>query len=218
MLLDRVGKVETDPFPHVVIENALEENYYKRLLETRPKPHEILRGRELGPNQRLDLPTDLATTILSPIWRSFCIHHSSPRFADKAFNLFGVRPEKYTIRCQPGLNTPSPGLSRVRGPHLDNPRELMAGLFYMPTDEGGDLEIYRWRDGPRKFHGKLEVEDSCVELVKTIKYSPNTYVMFLNTENSLHGVTPRKSDQFRNLVNICIDVPEPLFKIGHGRY
>jgi hypothetical protein len=34
MLLDRAGVVETDPFPHLVIENALPNDYYERLLET----------------------------------------------------------------------------------------------------------------------------------------------------------------------------------------
>lgn len=220
MLLDRAGVVETDPFPHLVIENALPDDYYERLLETRPAPDEILRGRVVGSNQRVDLPTELATRALEPVWRKFCTYHSSSEFAEQICKVFGVSvPKRYMIRCQPGLNTPSPTLSRVRGPHLDNPCELFAGLFYMPTDDdGGDLEVYRWKDGPKKYHGKLEVEDECVELVKTIKYQPNTYFMFLNTANSLHGVTTRKSDQYRNLVNICVDVPEPLFKVGHGRY
>ena len=37
-----------------------------------------------------------------------------------------------------GVNTPSDTKSRVRGPHLDNPRELVAGLLYMPD---GDDDI-----------------------------------------------------------------------------
>lgn len=220
MLLDKAGEVEKDPFPHLVLENALPNEYYNALLASRPTPDEIIRGREVGPNQRIDLPTEYAKRDLWPLWRSFCTVHSSPEFVEKICQVFGIEvPKTFTIRCQPGLNTPSPTLSRVRGPHLDNPKELFAGLFYMPTDfDGGDLEIYRWKEGPKKFHGKLEVEDECVELVKTIKYRPNTLVMFLNTINSLHGVTPRKSDHYRNLVNICVDVPQPLFVVGHGRY
>ncbi len=218
MLLDRVSKVETDPFPHVVIENALEESYYQRLLETRPSMLEILCGRSYVENQRLDLPTELAITKTHPLWREFCSYHSSPEFFRKAKSVFGFEQEKASLRCQPGINTPTKKESRVRGPHLDNPRELYAGLFYMPTDEdGGDLEIYRW-NGEKKFHGKLEVEDDCVELVKTVKYRPNTYVMFLNGPDALHGVTPRKSDKPRFLVNVIADVSKPLFVIGHGRY
>ena len=85
-------------------------------------------------------------------------------------------------------------------------------------EDGGDLEIYKWNDKPRKFHGKLEVDEDCVEWVKTIPYKPNTYVMFLNTENSLHGVTPRQSDKYRRLVNVIGDSDRPLFKVGHNGY
>lgn len=218
MLLDRVEKVETDPFPHVVIENALESSLYNGLYKTRPSPQEILRGRPYRENQRIDLPTEIAITALHPLWREFCFYHASNDFFEKAKKVFGFPQEKAALRCQPGVNTPTGSASRVRGPHLDNPRELYAGLFYMPSDEdGGDLEIYRWKEYPR-FYGKLEVEDECVELVRTVKYRPNTFVMFLNTKDSLHGVTPRKSDNFRFLVNVIADVPEPQFFVGHGRY
>lgn len=218
MLLDRVERVETEPFPHVVIENALEPSYYDRLYKTRPSPQEIIRGRPYRENQRIDLPTELAVSTLHPLWREFCAYHASNEFFEKAKKVFGFRQGKASLRCQPGINTPTEKTSRVRGPHLDNPRELYAGLFYMPSDaDGGDLEIYKWSGTP-KFHGKLEVDDGCVELVRTVKYRPNTYVMFLNTRDSLHGVTPRKSDNFRFLVNVIADVSDPQFVVGHGRY
>lgn len=224
MLLDRVSEVLEDPFPHVVIENALDDKYYRGLLETRPQPEDILRGRKLGPNQRLDLPTELATSILHPQWIEFCTYHSSWEFWDrivevfrKTLGIYDLNNNSIRLRCQPGLNTPTEGKTKVRGPHLDNPRELFAGLFYMPTDEdGGDLELYRWKE--RKFYGKLEVPEDCVEWVKTVPYKSNTYVMFLNTENSLHGVTPRKSKHYRNLVNIVVDARKPLFRVGHNGY
>jgi hypothetical protein len=48
--------------------------------------------------------------------------------------------------CQPGINTPVEYLSSVRGPHVDNPVELIGGLFYLRDEddksEGGDLLIY----------------------------------------------------------------------------
>jgi hypothetical protein len=34
----------------------------------------------------------------------------------------------------------------------------------------------------------------------------------------LHGVTPRQSQHYRNLVNIMYDGPSPLFTVGHGKY
>jgi len=219
MLLDKVREVLYDPFPHVVIENALDKTYYEDLVRTQPTPQEILRGRPYTSNQRLDLKTGLALTELHSIWREFVAYHISDEFVEKARRVFGFSEDRVFTRCQPGLNTPSINSSRVRGPHLDNPSELYAGLFYMGSDDdGGDLELYKWNDKPKRFHGKLEVEDECVGLVKTVPYRPNTYVMFLNTDKSLHGVTPRKSKHFRRLVNVIGDVDRPLFKVGHNQY
>src|SRR5688572_12972359 len=221
MLLDRVKEVFKDPFPHVIIENALPEDYYRSLVKTRPSMKKILNGRNYGPNERFDMPTSEALKLDSP-WGEFVRAHVSIEFFKKAmevFSDFDLYPNwdgEVSLRCQPGVNTPSPELSSVRGPHLDNPSELYAGLFYMPADnDGGDLEIYRWKQ--KKFYGKLEVPRDCVELVKTVSYKPNTYVMFVNTENALHGVTQRKSTQPRYLVNVIADANRPLFKRSEER-
>jgi hypothetical protein len=222
MLLDRAGEIETDPFPHVVIENALPDDYYAELVRTRPTPQQIMQwtGKIPGPNQRLDLPTKTALLTLSKVWVEFCKSHTSPEFVRRAMALLGAKDVPVTrVECQPGINTPSPTPTKVRGPHLDNPVEIYAGLFYMAEDQdGGNLEIYRWKDGEKKFHGKLEVEESCVDLVKTVPYKPNTFVLFLNGPDALHGVTPRKSRNFRNLVNVIAETNSPLFKVGYGRY
>jgi hypothetical protein len=224
MLLDRVKEVFKDPFPHVIVENALPETYYEALVKSRPSMWQILNGRSFGPNQRIDMRTQDALKLDAP-WDEFIAAHISSEFFnramelfyDPAFELFEGWDGNASLRCQPGINTPSPTLSSVRGPHLDNPSEIYAGLFYMPVDEGGDLEIYRWA-GEKKFHGKLEVQRECVELVKTVPYKPNTYVMFLNTPDALHGVTPRQSKNPRYLVNVIADANKPLFRVGHNNY
>lgn len=135
-----------------------------------------------------------------------------------------------SLDCQIGINTPPTTMSAVRGPHADAPVELFAILLYLKdqADErtGGDLAIYRWRDpNVRRFVG-AEVEEADVELVKTVTYRPNTMVMFLNSDDALHGVLPRAvSSQTRRLVNIIGEVdqsiPSGLFvmpqKYGEGR-
>jgi hypothetical protein len=235
MLLDKVTRIEVDPFPHVIVENALEEGFYQDLVRTRPTPKQIIGPRETHQNQRIDMPTQVALRSAQPIWVEFCKAHTSRKFWDRVFELFGdeirrLYPRSWNVsvglrgegkdaglECQIGLNTPTENLSKVRGPHLDNPKELYAGLFYMASDEdGGDLELYRWKE--RRFHGKLEVPDECVERVKTVLYKANTFVFFINSDCSLHGVTPRRSQNYRNLVNVIADMREPLFKVGHGNY
>jgi len=177
--------------------------------------------------------------ILSPLWRGFVGEGTSREFWFGVLRAFGPSIRDYypdlvdlrfystsvrglgggliQLDCQPGINTPQSSPGRVRGPHLDNPIELYAGMLYMGEGEG-DLEIYR-EVKPLRFHGKLEIEDDCVEVVKTVKYQPNMLVMFLNTFKSIHGVTARNAtDQCRRMVNFIGELRQPLFRVGHGRY
>jgi len=124
------------------------------------------------------------------------------------------------LDCQIGINTPVERMSSARGVHTDAPDELFAMLLYFrpPNDRvaGGNLEIYRWkRDVPHHFVGR-EVDPCDAEFVETVEYQPNTLVAFINTDVSLHGVSPRApSIVSRRLVNIVgrvgQSVPEGLF-------
>lgn len=112
--------------------------------------------------------------------------------------------------CQPGINTPVEYLSSVRGPHVDNPVELIGGLFYLRDEDdksdGGDLLIYD-TDEKIYFKNKAEVENiKNLKLVQTIKYSANQCVFFLNSKKSIHAVTARTKTQYkRYLTNIIIE-------------
>ena len=79
--------------------------------------------------------------------------------------------------------------------HVDRQVALFAGLLYMrrPDDDsrGGDLELYRFRDRPRRFEPGRYVDDALVELVKTIPYEANRLVFFVHSPDALHGVSPR---------------------------
>lgn len=124
------------------------------------------------------------------------------------------------LDCQIGINTPVERMSSVRSVHTDAPDELFAMLLYFraPGDRvaGGNLEIYRWKRGvPRRFVGR-EVDPHDAELVSTIEYKANTLVAFINSDVSLHGVSPRApSNRSRRLVNIVgrvhLSIPEGLF-------
>jgi hypothetical protein len=94
-----------------------------------------------------------------------------------------------------GVNSPVAEASSVRGPHIDKPEKLFAALLYFrhPDDAapGGDLELYRFRTGRRAFDARRDLRERDVERFRTVSYAPNTLVAWLNTERSLHGVTPR---------------------------
>jgi hypothetical protein len=94
-----------------------------------------------------------------------------------------------------GINTPVTAPSSVRGAHVDSWHKLFVGLFYLrrPDDEstGGDLILYRRKPGRRRDRWAASIDFDDVEAVVTVPYEPNSYVLFLNTEDAIHGVSPR---------------------------
>lgn len=241
-----MGRVHYAPFPYLVIENALPDALYTALAQTRPSPQKILKGRDPGNNLRMDLHASetLDDPEIHPLWRDFVAYHTSHDFWTDCLGVFGeavqllypqlefdkpLRDATTGVRfrdqadihmdCNIGVNTPVTAPGRVRGPHLDNPVELIAGLLYMrpPEDEveGGELDVCRLRE-PYRMHGKAEIDDKYVEVVGTVPYQANTLVMFVNSAVSIHSVRPRPvNPHHRLLVNFAMEVNKPLFSLPH---
>lgn len=128
------------------------------------------------------------------------------------------------LDCQIAINSPATKpMTSVRTAHIDNPVELFAGLLYMrhPEDasQGGDLEIYEWKSPQRKSIGPKRIIASDDVLVKDcVRYAPNTLALFINSINSIHGVTPRAVSEFpRRLVNIIGEVYPTQSKVFNDR-
>ncbi len=132
-----------------------------------------------------------------------------------------------SMECQFYLNYTRGGRT-VRGPHVDRPTELFAALLYFrdPADEssGGDLEICRAREPQRLFPTSgtvridrlpAEIDADRVQATRTVKYAPNTLVLFLNSPRSIHAVTPRTPTAVtRRHINFCADMRFDLFTLG----
>ena len=92
----------------------------------------------------------------------------------------------------------------MRGAHIDNPHELIGGLFYLKhfnDNSGGDLEPYE-ANNKIVFHQKAEVYN--LEDIKLFKIllniNPTMWFFFLNSPVSIHSVTERnKSDYLEDL-------------------
>lgn len=181
------------------------------------------------------------------IWYDFITYHTSKEFFLELLNIFstdikryyrefnldtynknllGIRSDsnsnlnkEYVIDCQPGINTPVTTATSVRGPHIDNPVELIGGLFYLrdtnDRSSGGDLLLYETK-GKIYFKDKAEVQNvENLKIYKKIDYSFNNCVFFLNTVNSIHSITPRSVTNItRNLTNIIIE----NYKIPNGYF
>lgn len=232
-VLDKVTlhDVRMEPFPHLVIRNAVEPALADQLLAAYPSLATITQGRPYTSNQRFSLSAAHLEGV-SPLWRDFVAAHVTPAFARRVTDLFGLPPFKnvatrgvgegdLVLDAQICINTPVSKPSSVKGPHLDNERELFAGLWYLrPKDDdskGGELDIYRIIKRP-KFHGARLTDYRFVQKVTTVPYEHNTLVLFLNSDRALHGVTPRQAtDRPRYLFNLLGEVPHKLFDLSSQR-
>lgn len=234
--------VELDPFPHLVIDDALPQELYDRLAASYPDPERMPEKYKSMNNQRYNLlsrwgATEFPFEDASADWRAFVEANESTAFVEKAFSLFPdylaessglskidlskfgpdlptkiktedvVAPSDMKPRVTVAVNTPATAIKSVRGVHTDNARKAYVGLLYfrLPEDDstGGDLEIFRWKEGARRSSWPVAADPAAVELVKTIEYRPNRLIFFLATDNALHGVSPRSiTPSWRRLVVI----------------
>jgi hypothetical protein len=125
----------------------------------------------------------------------------------------------YWTDCQLVMHKPITETTS-RTPHLDNPMEIFAGLLYMPhpddTGTGGEFQLHRSegriRDVNKKL-GRQVLSENDGGVVKTVPYKRNTFAMFLNVPNAIHGVSLRQNPtQWRRSVNIIGE-----FKRGAGK-
>ena len=234
-VLDRAdrARVVLEPFPHIVIENALPDDVFKALSSSFPTLADLPADLAGTNNKRFNLyaswgPTELPKERTPKPWQAFLEAHTSVEFSRKVFALFpgatveGANPGERWIKTESfgegladklgfskpvsiddviaratvAVNTPVSSPTSVRGPHVDSIWKAYVGLYYVRSDgddsSGGDLSLYRWKSGAKVDPWTKKADPSLVEEFATVRYSPNTYVLMLNTHDSLHGVTTRQ--------------------------
>jgi hypothetical protein len=237
------SQIVLEPYPHVVVRDALDHAYYAELDAAYPELNTIAGDGPL-PNNKLynrsahDIVDDM---VIPEIWRDFFAYHTSRAFLKEVLAFWagaialeypdlearagrslaeltsGIRragrqatPENLDadvmLDCQFGINSPVTVPTSVRVPHVDNPFKLFAGLLYFrsPDDrsDGGDLTLFRIKDEGYCHDRKLNVPEHFIERFAEVPYRANTFIMWLNTQRSLHGVTPRSmTDMPRRYVN-----------------
>lgn len=187
---------------------------------------------------------------LDPIWSQFAAENTSLDFFRTASQFFlspiidriypgllsklskipvGPRTLDPKLDSQTALtdfqivsNLPGSDSHTSRTPHLDNPQQLYALLYYMRDDNdqsiGGGLQLYK----PKKSaftapHNRGRSIDP-VHLIDyyTLHYSANTAIFFLNTRSSYHAVQPIfQQTVSRRSINIIGELPSgsSLFSI-----
>ena len=236
------SNLRTDPFPHVVLDEALPKDLYEALEAEYPFEYRIDGYSGFSNNTRYQISAvdGLRGGRLSKLWKEFVAFHTSEAFLQEVWRVFGgAIQEMYPslssamhvgvrfkdsaadlwMDCQPGINSPVKSPTSVKGPHIDHQNELYAGLLYVrhPDDqaEGGELIVHKETSDTTLFHGARFVDEKYVEEVARIAYAPNRLVFFLNSVHSIHGLAPRSLAPYtRRLVNIIGEVKgKPLFTI-----
>lgn len=229
-----------EPYPHIVIENCLPLKTFEMLYENFPVQTVKDNFKLVDGHTYRGLANDFIGSKrveAKQCWIDFFQYHTSQEFYNEVLTIFNetrwIKDEKVKVRHTEGdakivtdtqfvIHQPTTGTTRST--HIDNPLEIYAGLLYMrqrgDDAKGGDFVIY---DAPEidkvvAKTGREIPKDIEKKEHKKIIYKENTFVMFLNTNKSVHGVTPRENALHDRLsINIIAEAEKklgPLFKLN----
>lgn len=202
------------PFPHLCIEDFLPRDLYNSLVDNWPDDRfqDISKIRPVsgykdrfawhfkgdavpvdGPWLDLyNLMHDRAITLamLARLgWEKSPVIDWSAKRPDWHFDVMQTVTDSLLVRDKTGYSI---------GPHTDAPQKVCSGLLYLPDPMhigSKDLgtSIYVSRTGKTCPGGPHHDRDSAefdFEEVWRVPYKSNTFVCFLKTDNSFHGVEP----------------------------
>ena len=162
-----------DPFPHIIIENALPEELYNKLSNTYPTNR--FNNTNENNNELVLYDEEIQKdNEISDLWKNFISFHKSKEFCHQIFDIFSKsivtaypncfknKEELYNLKValnesddadiflSSGIycNTPVKKKSARVGIHADTPSKITSTLFYMKDKQdiaGGDLILHYWR-------------------------------------------------------------------------
>jgi hypothetical protein len=217
---------KSSPFPFAKIEDFIKLDIYKNIKKNFPKLEDFRENGDIFANN-VQIRKSFKEFALNKnsFWHDFGHHFVSNDFFYNYCEFFkddikkfypqiyqclknrnlkiGVsgidEPEKFDVILdfQLGINTPVIKKKSVRGPHLDNSKELYAGLCYLKdsddyTDSGHFTVFEKKKFSISRYEKGRSIFFSDIKEVKKIKYKSNTLATFLNTEKSIHAVSERE--------------------------
>jgi hypothetical protein len=239
--------IRLDPFPHIVVPDALDPGLYRQLCAGFPPFSRIgWSDPQNLPRSNAKFELSAASMIADPempdAWRRFAVLHSDRRFFDSVVALFAAhwpialrqalggtfaghsierlarhrpRAARIALDARIEINCPVVGTaSSPLGPHLDTANRLYSGLLYMrhPEDDstGGDLQLFRWKEGAAAPTSVVELPEEHLECVATIPSRATLLVFVPQGIEAIHGVSVRPPTRhFRRYVFITAELGEP---------
>lgn len=125
--------IVTEPFPHIVIENALEPDLYEQLASEFPGVDFFFDNEQQIANTKALLtgPESLASPHASPLWKDFITYHMSADFYREVAALFGDLLREYYPTLEQVLGKPleemtvGPRKDAFKVPSLKHPYDVM---------------------------------------------------------------------------------------------
>jgi hypothetical protein len=115
-IISRVTKddIRRDPFPHVVVENALNDELYEALAKSMPTAEYIGEriGKEIVSNERYNYVSEhlLNDPAVDQVWKDFVTYHASERFLHQFLGLF----HEDLVAANPGVEEKTGPLRELR--------------------------------------------------------------------------------------------------------
>ncbi len=231
-----------NPFPHAIIKDALPATLADQLTSEFPihafdtsmsnKRKDISASKVKNMENITSLWKEFIYYHSSHTFYKEVLQIFKPCFEENIYRLYsdfssGVRghddhkDRQILLDAQISINTPATESSSVRKAHADNTNKLFSGLYYLKQKNddsvGGDLEILDWNPSytqqeKLKFY-KEGVLPKHFHRNKKLKYENNIAIIFLNSINALHAVSPREPTIHpRCFVNLVGELKDDIFE------
>ena len=101
------AKIVKNPYPYLVIDNALPSNYYNKLNDSFPDYLNIINIKEYKQNfaYRYSASQSLLDNSIPDIWKDFIIYHTSYNFVEEFYKSFEQPINKYYPQSKGRLPT-----------------------------------------------------------------------------------------------------------------
>ena len=214
------ARMETDPFPYVLINEIFPRDFYELLIESLP-PHGFWRSGRAG-RENWTLHEDIGPMFTESVWTFtndvLAVEVLTPAVIEKF-------KEPLARYCHAAFGPESAGefsgstwhrsggrlMLRRPGyridPHLDPYRAMLTFLLYLARPGDGEeygTKLFRTKGTPTDAHRGIfyaDAEGVDYEFAKTIPYRPNSALVFLSPR-ALHGA----------------DIPHDATPVGLERY
>ncbi|QUT04078.1 hypothetical protein KFK14_13070 [Sphingobium phenoxybenzoativorans] len=227
--------LETDPSPHFVVNEFFPPEIYEAIhtynLFHYGEGEEWIKQKDIGRRNaetpfhlrkqidirgELEAPPvavtfwkDLERVFFEDNWFGELIYNKYPQYFDIRFGP-EARDPKFFDKLKSMLFVQRHDRGYSIGPHTDAPKRVFTCIFYFPQMTGGEkfgTQFLRPLDGNSRCSGHGHHDARDFEVVKTVDYAPNNFLLFFKTSSAFHGVA-----------HIDEDVPNDRYGMQLGFY